>query len=318
MPTTPPPPMNLGTALRTQTAPLPVYFTQEQRGLLNAELLDTFEDLERADALLSEAKSSHKLKAGHISDRQADLRRKLRAGYQTQDVVVAVHLDADDPDMVLIVRKDNGKLVRRRPATEGERQMPVPGVEPSRGPSESFLPGGRQLPAPGETSTTGDDGVIDGELIPTTPRTRGADAFKAWTEGAPDEDIENPHEAGTGDYAEFRAGWDEAEYAYEYSAGFKAFPAPQPTEGDSVPRTTGWADGWEAASSTRGQIPRAHVELATSLYVMDREQLHAFLDDLDDIATLRLLYGLVCKAVAGRKKATTLVKAIVEEVLRGG
>lgn len=208
---------NLGAMLRKVTAPLPVCFGAAAKEALNGELLETFEREESAKARLDEAKADYKSRSTAIADRQRDLRTKLRAGYERQDVLTAVYLDVDDPDMAYVIRLDTGAVVRHRPATDREKQMPLPSLEPD----EVEDGAGNLVEPPTGVPDSPELPVIDADFIETNsaPFLMGKDAHRDRLAGAPEEETSNPFAPGSVEHI----AWDE---------GFKTAAEAKPQTND--------------------------------------------------------------------------------------
>jgi len=314
-----------GRVLRTQTSKLPVAFTPSQEKAMSEEMLDIFDKVDELDAELDRFKQEMKARKKTREDRLAELRRKMRAGYEHHEVPCEVVLVEDsDPPAVQIVRTDTGEVVSERLATEAECQPPLDGLEPDVDTVEVIDPapdGAPQLPAP-----DGED-VIDAEYEDEVFEA-GKRAYGLFEAGAPEGEYANPYEKDTESEAQWLRGWQAAKEQAEYAAGYQAaMDAEGLPGGASDAFTRGYEFGAEkraTAGSQPGDGPgevadqaEEHMteQVVRQLHEMENETRAEYLKDMEREPVIDVWTRIV-GGKPGRKQTKTLVKEILEALRR--
>lgn len=109
--------------LKRTTAKLQVVFTAEVKAAMHEELLDKRDAMSALNAWWEEKKAEKKSREAALVERMDDLHRRLRAGYDTQDVMTVVIPDRNKGGMVQIIRLDTNEVVKTRTGTEDELQV---------------------------------------------------------------------------------------------------------------------------------------------------------------------------------------------------
>lgn len=88
------------------------------------------EDMRAAEDEFNNAKTAHKARVSRIEADVSDCTRRVTSGYEMRMVKCLLLKFRPDPDSALIVRTDNGRVMRKRKLDADEKQLKLVTTEP--------------------------------------------------------------------------------------------------------------------------------------------------------------------------------------------